>query len=266
MKLYSIGEVSKINNITIKALRYYDKIGLLKPAYIDETNGYRYYNYSQFIIIDKIKKFKYWDIPLNELKDIIYNEDDTKLKDFFSKQREYLNSETKRIDKLKKNLDMLEEHFFYFNIVKMNKNVYVRQIKERHYISSCCNNVDNIFDIDIELRKIVSSPQFANISVLNPYGYILDYEDFIKEKLTFLQSVVTIGEFPSFQTEYLYTAPQGIYVCFSSNILSKENSIKPLIDYLKQNNLSPKLIVAEEFIPNGTYKFEDCPYEIQVLI
>lgn len=266
MKLYSIGEVSKINNITIKTLRYYDKIGLLAPAYIDETNGYRYYNYSQFIIIDKIKKFKYWDIPLNELKDIIYSEDDNKLKDFFRKQREYLHSETKRIEMLKKNLIMLEEHFFYFNIVKMNKNVYVRQIKERHYISSSCENDDNIFEIDIELRRIVSSPQFDNIAILNPYGYVLDCEHFLKEKLKFLQSIVTVGELPSLETEYLYTAPQGIYVCFSSNILSEDNNITPLIDYLKQNNLTPKLIVAEEFIPNGTYKFEDCPYEIQILI
>ncbi|WP_066496398.1 MerR family transcriptional regulator [Abyssisolibacter fermentans] len=266
MKLYSIGEVSKINNITIKTLRYYDKIGLLVPAYIDETNGYRYYSYSQFLIIDKIKKFKYWDIPLNELKDIIYDEDNTKLKEFFRKQREYLDSETKRIEMLKKNLDMLENYFSYYDIVQMNNNVYVRHIKKRHYISHPFDNITSISGIDIELRKIINSPQFVNISVLNPYGYILDSNDFLNGKLTFLQSTVTVGEPPSFETEYLYTAPEGVYVCFSSKILSDNYDITPLIDYIKQNNLTPKLIIAEEFIPNGTYKFENCPYEIQVLI
>jgi len=266
MKLYSIGEVSKLNNITIKTLRYYDKIGLLEPAYIDETNGYRYYSYSQFIIIDKIKKFKYWNIPLNELKDIIYDEEGTKLKNFFRKRREYLDSETKRLQMSRKYLDMLEEHFIYFDIVKMNKNVYVRHIKERHYISLPCQNIDNIFEIDIELRRIISSPQLTNVLVINPYGYIFDCENFLNNKLTFLQSIVTLGELPSIESEYLYTAPEGIYVCFSSNILSDENDITPLTNYIKQNNLNPQLIVAEEFILNGIHKFENCPYEIQVLV
>lgn len=41
--MYSIGEFSRINRITPKALRHYDRIGLLKPAKIDEWTGYRFY-------------------------------------------------------------------------------------------------------------------------------------------------------------------------------------------------------------------------------
>lgn len=47
--LYSIGEVSKIKGITIKALRYYHKMGILEPSYIDESSGYRYYSIEQFV-------------------------------------------------------------------------------------------------------------------------------------------------------------------------------------------------------------------------
>ena len=43
--LFSIGEVSKI-----KALRYYHKMGILIPRYIDNTTGYRYYSINQFIL------------------------------------------------------------------------------------------------------------------------------------------------------------------------------------------------------------------------
>ena len=42
--LYKIGEFSKIVNLPIKTLRYYDEYGLLEPSYVDEFNGYRYYN------------------------------------------------------------------------------------------------------------------------------------------------------------------------------------------------------------------------------
>lgn len=40
--LFSIGEVSKIKEVTIKDLRYYHKVGILILKYIDEATGYRY--------------------------------------------------------------------------------------------------------------------------------------------------------------------------------------------------------------------------------
>jgi DNA-binding transcriptional MerR regulator len=45
--MYSIGEFSKINNITPKTLRHYDRIGLLKPDRVNDWTGYRYSSGSQ---------------------------------------------------------------------------------------------------------------------------------------------------------------------------------------------------------------------------
>ncbi|MDD4096808.1 MAG: MerR family DNA-binding transcriptional regulator, partial [Oscillospiraceae bacterium] len=53
--LFSIGEVSKSKGITVKALRFYDEIGLLKPHFIDPESGYRYYHADQMLPIDIIK-------------------------------------------------------------------------------------------------------------------------------------------------------------------------------------------------------------------
>nr|pir transcription activator bmrR - Bacillus subtilis [Bacillus subtilis] len=65
---YSIGEVSKLANVSIKALRYYDKIDLFKPAYVDPDTSYRYYTDSQLIHLDLIKSLKYIGTPLEEMK------------------------------------------------------------------------------------------------------------------------------------------------------------------------------------------------------
>ena len=46
--LFTIGEMAKLHNMTMKPLRYYDEIGILKPIQIDESNGYRYYSTEQF--------------------------------------------------------------------------------------------------------------------------------------------------------------------------------------------------------------------------
>ena len=57
---FSIGEMSKLHNTTIKTLRYYDEIGLLEPIQIDENNGYRYYSTEQFEQLNIINYLNVW--------------------------------------------------------------------------------------------------------------------------------------------------------------------------------------------------------------
>ncbi|KQU25046.1 MULTISPECIES: MerR family transcriptional regulator [Priestia] len=72
MKQYfSIGEIAQLNHISIQTLRYYDKIGIFTPYYIDKDNGYRYYHMKQFFYLDVIKYLKFIQTPLEEIKQII---------------------------------------------------------------------------------------------------------------------------------------------------------------------------------------------------
>ena len=53
--MYKIGDFSKISEVSIKTLRYYDDINLLKPSYQDFFTGYRYYEETQLNEITLIK-------------------------------------------------------------------------------------------------------------------------------------------------------------------------------------------------------------------
>ena len=64
---YSIGEVAKITNVSIQTLRYYDKIGIFKPAYIDPENNYRYYKDGQLFYLDIIKSLKFIGTSLDDI-------------------------------------------------------------------------------------------------------------------------------------------------------------------------------------------------------
>lgn len=75
--LLSIGEVSSITGVHISSLRYYDKIGVLKPAYIDPFTNYRYYSYSQVEIVNAIQTCIALGIPLKEYNDFINENKDT---------------------------------------------------------------------------------------------------------------------------------------------------------------------------------------------
>lgn len=66
--LFSIGELSKQQNISRQTLIFYDKIGLFCPAYVDPENGYRYYSSNQLDYLDTICIMKKIGFSLDEIK------------------------------------------------------------------------------------------------------------------------------------------------------------------------------------------------------
>lgn len=64
---YSIGEVSKICNISTKALRYYDKLGLITSER-DDINNYRYYSKEAILAVPVIKYYKQMGFTLDEMR------------------------------------------------------------------------------------------------------------------------------------------------------------------------------------------------------
>lgn len=52
--MFKIGEFSKLTQVSIRMLRYYDEMGLLKPERIDEATGYRFYSSEQIPVLNKI--------------------------------------------------------------------------------------------------------------------------------------------------------------------------------------------------------------------
>jgi effector-binding domain-containing protein len=62
-----IGDFSKLSRTTVKTLRYYDEVGLLQPAYVDEATGYRHYSYDQLPRLNRILALKDLGFSLDEI-------------------------------------------------------------------------------------------------------------------------------------------------------------------------------------------------------
>lgn len=68
----TVKEISKITGISIRTLRYYDEIGLLKPARVTEA-GYRLYDDQELEKLQEILFYKELEIPLSDIKKIMEN-------------------------------------------------------------------------------------------------------------------------------------------------------------------------------------------------
>ncbi|MCB2209343.1 MerR family transcriptional regulator [bacterium] len=69
--MLKIGEFSKIAQVSVKTLRYYDRMGLLNPAQIDRFTGYRYYALSQLQRLNRILALKDLDFSLEQIQGLL---------------------------------------------------------------------------------------------------------------------------------------------------------------------------------------------------
>ncbi|HJR25685.1 MAG TPA: MerR family transcriptional regulator [Acidimicrobiales bacterium] len=69
--LVPIGEFSKMTYLSVKALRHYHDVGLLEPASIDDSSGYRLYAPEQVPVAQAIRRFRDLDMPIEDIRQVL---------------------------------------------------------------------------------------------------------------------------------------------------------------------------------------------------
>jgi DNA-binding transcriptional MerR regulator len=65
--MFRIGDFSRLTQVTVKALRHYDSLGLLKPEHTDPFTGYRYYSGAQLPRLSRILALKDLGLSLEQI-------------------------------------------------------------------------------------------------------------------------------------------------------------------------------------------------------
>lgn len=71
--LLRIGEVAAFFDLSVKAMRIYEKMGILKPVKVDEKTGYRYYTADQVKELDAILELRELGFSLAEIQKLLEN-------------------------------------------------------------------------------------------------------------------------------------------------------------------------------------------------
>lgn len=103
-KYYKTGEFAKLANVTERTLRYYDKIGLLKPSSI-LSNGYRLYTDSDLLKLQKILSLKHLGFSIEEIFPIVL--EDQNLKESFKMQIDLIDSRIKHMTAVKDSMESI---------------------------------------------------------------------------------------------------------------------------------------------------------------
>jgi effector-binding domain-containing protein len=112
--MFKIGDFSRLSRISVKALRYYDEIGLMKPVKVDQFTGYRYYSADQLPRLHYILALKDTGLSLEEIATLVNNSlTPSQMRDIFilkqAELRQRLTEEQKRLEQVERLLQQIEK-------------------------------------------------------------------------------------------------------------------------------------------------------------
>ena len=259
---YRIGETASLMGITTQTLRFYDKIGLVKPIKIDPRTGYRYYAYEQFHFIDRIKYLQSLGMPLDDIKEVMLSKKVERLLPFLDQQKKVLEEEEKKI---RHQIEMVDWYKDYFTYMERNEDApCVMHLKERYYLQVPCYKRDILADMGIRLAKEKSEQGIDNAMYLRQYGYKISYDAFCKQKFRpdyyFIYLNEKVKDAPN-----ILKLPEGDYLCFRERILEEAWNPQRIISYF-QGKAKPELIkqVHKNYFKAGADCGITCSYQASI--
>ena len=187
MKGYlSIGKVAKQKGVSIKSLRYYDELGIFKPALTDHTTGYRYYKEDQLYILDAVSLCVSLGIPLKSLSDYMdaIGAPDLQrlLGDAKAVAEEKIRGMYRNLNTLQNTINDLNER----PKVAVPKGCMVRTLLSRTVLTSPFDEYTDMNHYNPKLLALFVGSQKLGLAGSYPSGLIYDYRGSRVEKYVFV--------------------------------------------------------------------------------
>jgi DNA-binding transcriptional MerR regulator len=105
---YTVKQVSAMSGVSVRALHFYDEVGLLKPAYVG-ANGYRFYEEPQLLALQQILFYRELGFELKQIERVLKRADFEKIAALES-HRKVLRKQASRTRQLIETIDKTIEH------------------------------------------------------------------------------------------------------------------------------------------------------------
>lgn len=234
MKKYlSIGEVSKIKNVSAKSLRYYEQLGILPPTYINPDTGYRYYSVEQLLIVDLILICIELDIPLKNFKNYITPQGNIDIQQLLTDGQKTVTQKIQKLEVASQFLSNVFNHVMHTNTIKNLTDPFEETYPDRYYLTiDYDGDLADYRTINAFYTQLFKQTKQHNIPDNFNQGFFAITQKNHLQKKIFLE----IPQ-PHITLPNLYHLPGGTYTC---NIL-------PFEEFAHINVHAPFFIVQELF-------------------
>lgn len=255
---YLISEFAKLRGININSLRYYEKLGLLKPAYIDSKTGYRYYSVEQLPLLNNIILCVQLGIPLKEMAGYMDEEGNLQSQKLLERGKVVAQ---KRIIEMQNNLKYIEmslRNMEGYKAVRDKKGVYCRNIEERKVIVTdyYCGELE-VKDVTSKIAEIYKIAQKKDFYPILPAGQIIELDKLGQIKIQFFLEILNCSK----EYDRVKLLPAGRYTC-TQVVLNSETDLKKLI---RRNWEEDEIQIIIDNVILEKHSLETRPSELQRL-
>jgi DNA-binding transcriptional MerR regulator len=231
-KLLSIGEMSKLTGVGIKALRYYERINVMKPSYVDPDSSYRYYSFNQVYLIELIKFALELDIPLKKLDKFINAQGTMDFKSFSAYGKKVVAEKIKTLERATRFFDFVDKELAVQSKYPVGE-IYTRQIPQKNfYVIPYKETFENIDQYEMS-KMFLDMPNLENYEDENE---LLEYGFLYERTPTVVQRYVFV-ELPESETKYdSRVIPAGKYHCFQGDGNRIEQITEVFGDYISDGD------------------------------
>ena len=270
----SIGKVSKLKNVSIKSLRYYDQIGILKPAFVNTETNYRYYTKDQLYLLDAITVCIKLGIPLKDLNNYVENDSINLQKLLYDGK---ILAEQKILEihnclgTLQETLQNIGSSVSGMAKIPESKSgillpdgFYHSVVDERRLLTVSLDELDTPKYYGQHILKLFVTAQQHGIAASYPSGVLHEYKDGIYSRYMFLTVTGDSTEQEAQadnSPELIRILPQGDYACRRiSTHMSDFDSVKEeMKEVLKDENFC----IIETDTLSEQNKKDDYPFELE---
>lgn len=213
----TIGQMADLNHVSTQTLRLYDKEGLLKPAFYDEENGYRYYMISQCTQLDMIQTMKLCGMSLKQIGALL---SDGSMEEWYfvlSEQEELLAQKMRHIAESRKAVSRLRTNIRQLDGIPSLGKVFLEYMPERKIdmmVTEYNYFTDGFSGYEKMLRKLKKRmiESALPLSYFYNAGTMIEKEDFINHEYIAQTIFIFVdNEYPHIDS--IKTLQSGMYLC-----------------------------------------------------
>lgn len=235
---FTIGEFAKLKNITSETLRYYDRVGLLKPIKTDEKTGYRYYSILQYERLSTILELRQLGMSIEEIIKYFDNRNLNQSLNILKQKYNELEEKIKELKALEKSTKEKIKHLEYISKVDHSEEIIIKNIEKRYVITfdrEIFNEVElnySYVELENELNEI------APIVGSNRYGAIIGEKSSNNIIERVFKLFLFIDDTGNMDENKIKIIPKGDYVCmyYKGFIWDISSKIEKMIKFIEKEN------------------------------
>lgn len=250
---FSVSELAYLGNISRQAILYYDKHNLLKPNFIDD-NGYRYYHFKEYLMLELILNFRSLGMSIDEIKLYINNRSTDTLENLLVSKIEEYENKIKHMQCLINDMNIIKQQLNTINNYPIDTFKVIYQEEELLLLSPLISKNSPIKERIKTLGNFNLTIYKSGHIKSSPVSWIIKKQDFFsnncKEKRYYCLPITTNTN----NKQNIIALPKGRYLIytFQGSFQAQANEIKnKIIDYLNNNNLkimsSIKISILKDF-------------------